>query len=119
MFQKCYEDLINPFVPNVTFLYPLKKLENVTVFCCSLRFLKSNNENKWIKAFLFFKAFQNDAKTNPNSIFFFVVWWNGGKYIDKIEMQVVGRLSRKLSNRSFSSNRIKMIYPSYANDLFL
>ena len=41
--------IINPFVPNTTFLYPLKTSENCKVFRCFLRVEKRWTGNKWVK----------------------------------------------------------------------
>ena len=39
---------INPFVPNVPFLYPLKTSENLIVFCCFLGVEKGRIGKKWV-----------------------------------------------------------------------
>ena len=43
---------INPFVPNATFLYPLKILENLTTFWCFQGVAKSCIGNKWVNSCL-------------------------------------------------------------------
>ena len=39
---------INPFVPNIHFLYPLKTSENLTVSCCFQGVDKGCIRNKWV-----------------------------------------------------------------------
>ena len=41
-------DVINPFVPNVPFLYPLKTSENLTVFQCFQGLGKGCIGNEWV-----------------------------------------------------------------------
>ena len=41
---------INPFVPNATFLYPLKISENLRVFGCFLGVEKGCIGNKWVNS---------------------------------------------------------------------
>ena len=40
---------INPFVPNATFLYPLKTLENRKVFWCFQGVEKACTRNEWVQ----------------------------------------------------------------------
>ena len=46
-FQNNAFDVINPFVPNAPFLYPLKTSENPTVFWCFQGLEKGCIGNKW------------------------------------------------------------------------
>ena len=49
---------LNPFVPNVPFLYPLKTSNNFTVFWCFQGVEKGCNGNKWVnKQITFFCRF--------------------------------------------------------------
>ena len=55
---KCYsqsrsDQLLNPFVPNVLFLYPLKTTENCKDFLCFQGVEKGCIGNKWVKHMLF------------------------------------------------------------------
>ena len=43
------ENLGNPFVPNTSFLYPLKTSENLLVFWCLLGVEKGCIGNEWVK----------------------------------------------------------------------
>ena len=44
--------LFNPFVPNASFLYPLKTEENLTVFWCFQGVEKGCIGNEWVNPFL-------------------------------------------------------------------
>ena len=44
-----HQDSINPFIPNATFLHPLKTLENLTVFWCFKGIQKGCIGNKCVK----------------------------------------------------------------------
>ena len=46
--RKCEINVINPFVPNVSFLYSLKTSENLTVFWCFQGVEKGCIENEWV-----------------------------------------------------------------------
>ena len=48
-----HNNLLNPFVPNAPFLYPLKTSENLTVFLCFQGLEKGCIGNKWVKVTLF------------------------------------------------------------------
>ena len=48
-FLKVTRQLINPFVPNALFLYPLKTSENRKVFWCFWGVEKGCIGNKWVK----------------------------------------------------------------------
>ena len=51
-FLKVTRQLINPFVPNALFLYPLKTSENRKVFSCFWGVEKGCIGNKWVKSSL-------------------------------------------------------------------
>ena len=46
---ECRFFIINPFVPNAPFLYPLKTSENLTVFWCFQEVEKGCIGNEWVK----------------------------------------------------------------------
>ena len=47
--------IINPFVPNAPFLYPLKTSENCKVFWCFQGVEKGCIGNEWVKGYLHYK----------------------------------------------------------------
>ena len=49
--------VINPFVPNVSFLYPLKTTENYKVFWCFQWVEKRCTGNEWVVFFVFRSAY--------------------------------------------------------------
>ena len=58
---------VNPFLPNVPFLYPLKTSENRKVFWCFQEVEKRYIENKWVKVLwiflLSFRGYRNGTLT--------------------------------------------------------
>ena len=46
---ECLSTYFNPFVPNASYLYPLKTSENIKVFWCFQGVQKGCIESKWIK----------------------------------------------------------------------
>ena len=68
-------DWFNPFVPKVTFLDPLKTLENLTVFWCFQGVEKGCIGNKWVKV-LYLEYFTQEntfTRCNPECMVYLFI----------------------------------------------
>ena len=59
--------LFNPFVPDASFLYPLKTLENLMVFWCFQGVKKRYTGNIWINIYPKFRRTNNTVKMKCSS----------------------------------------------------
>ena len=59
--------MVNPFVPNAPFLYPLKTSENLTFFGYFQSVGKGCTGNEWIKVFLQ-DSYENKAAQQTHNV---------------------------------------------------
>ena len=67
--------VINPFVPNAPFLYPLKTSENCRVFWCFQLIEKGCTGNRWVKGFKLKVLAKNFLESENNDSI--VIYENG------------------------------------------
>ena len=80
--------LFNPFVPNASFLYPLKTEENLTVFWCFQGVEKGCIGNEWVNLVPLFSLLMTQIKLLFVSIYKLVQYY---QYLDNHRRCFVGK----------------------------